>query len=102
MENSSRQLERQGLFSPAAQNQEDSRAVSISPIPVDTPTLPVQPQVDASTPADVRAPESLSMQSLFHGELEAEALQNGFVLLAAIRRETRIVQRCFSGSCTVY
>ena len=78
MENFGRQLERQGLFSPAAQNQEDSRAVSISRIPVDTPTLPVRPQVASSTPADVRAPESLYLQSLFHGELETEVLQNGF------------------------
>ena len=87
MENFGRQLERQGQFSPAAQNQENSRAISISPIPVDTPTLPVRPQVAASMPADVRTPESLSLQSLFHGELEDEVLQNGFVLLAAIRRE---------------
>ena len=89
MEGLGRQLERE--FSPAAQPSasDTSPAASVSPISVATPTLPVRPDllVTSSTPADVQVPKSQSLQSLFHGELEDEVLQNGFVLLAAIRRE---------------
>ena len=79
MDNLGRQLARE--FSPAAHE------ASVSPISVATPTLPVRPALqDAiSTPADVQARKSL--QSLFRGQLEAEAVQNGFDLLDAIRQE---------------
>ena len=88
MENFGRQLERQGQFTVLQHKIE--RTLGLSPLVrfrLTIPTLPVRPQVAASMSADVRTPESLSLQSLFHGELKDEVLQNGFVLLAAIRRE---------------
>ena len=79
MENFGRQLERQGQFSPAA-NQDHSRNTSVSPI---TPTLPMRPAA-SSTPADMQAQESQHLKRLFRGELEAEACQNGLLLLDEI------------------
>ena len=89
MEGLGRQLERE--FSPAAQPSasDTSPAASVSPISVATPTLPVRPDLReaSSTPADVQAQKSQTLQCLFRGQLEEEAVQNGFGLLAAIRPE---------------
>ena len=85
MESFARQLERQGQFSPAA-TQDESRTTSVSPIPVSTPTLPMRPAAPSPT-ADVQVQESQHLKRLFRGEFEAEACQNGLLLLAEIRQE---------------
>ena len=73
MEGLGRQLERE--FSPAAQPSDTAPAASVSPISVATPTLPVRPDLReaSSTPADVQAQKSQTLQCLFRGQLEEEA-----------------------------